>query len=261
MGGAQPLAATMNGGVFLGVEVDPHRARSGASRRATSTSSRKDLDEALALVDATRRPEAGAGPSRVIGNAAEVFPELVPARRQARSRHRPDLRARSAQRLRPRGPVARARRRSCARRDPKELRRRAPAIDGRRTCRRCSTSKARAATSSTTATTSARRRKVAGVRERLRLPRLRARVHPAAVLRGQGPVPLGGALGRSRGHPPHRPRGAGAVPAEEVAAALARAGAASGSRSRACPRASAGWATASATRRAWCSTSWCARAR
>ena len=41
----------------------------------------------------------------------------------------------------------------------------------------------------------------AGRRQRLRLPGLRARVHPAAVLRGQGPVPLGRALRRSGGHP------------------------------------------------------------
>ena len=46
-----------------------------------------------------------------------------------------------------------------------------------------------------------------GRRRRLRHPRLRARVHPPAVLRGQGPVPLGRALGRSRGHraPPTTP--------------------------------------------------------
>ena len=36
MGGAQPLAVTMNGGVTIGVEVDP-RGRSGASRAATWT--------------------------------------------------------------------------------------------------------------------------------------------------------------------------------------------------------------------------------
>ena len=39
-----------------------------------------------------------------------------------------------------------------------------------------------------------------GVDGRVRYPRLRARIHPAALLRGQGPVPLGGALGRSGRH-------------------------------------------------------------
>ena len=37
-------------------------------------------------------------------------------------------------------------------------------------------------------------------RGRVRVSRLRARVHPAALLRGQGPVPVGGALRRPRGH-------------------------------------------------------------
>ena len=43
-------------------------------------------------------------------------------------------------------------------------------------------------------------------RRRLRDSRLRARVHPPAVLRGQGAVPLGGAVGRSRRHRRHRRR-------------------------------------------------------
>ena len=40
---------------------------------------------------------------------------------------------------------------------------------------------------------------------RLRHPRLRARIHPPAVLRRPRPLPLGRALRRSRGHLPHRP--------------------------------------------------------
>ena len=45
-------------------------------------------------------------------------------------------------------------------------------------------------------------------RQRVRHSGLRARVHPAALLRGQGAVPLGGALRRSGGHPRHRRGGA-----------------------------------------------------
>ena len=49
MGGAQPLAATMNGAAFLGVEVNPprieRRLQTGYLDRMTT-----DLDEALALV-------------------------------------------------------------------------------------------------------------------------------------------------------------------------------------------------------------------
>jgi urocanate hydratase len=75
MGGAQPLAATLNGAAFLGVEVDEPRVD---RRLATRYCDRKthDLDEALAwIADArdARRPLSVA----LIGNAAEVLPELV----------------------------------------------------------------------------------------------------------------------------------------------------------------------------------------
>ena len=63
----------------------------------------------------------------------------------------------------------------------------------------------RAPSCSTTATTIRREAENAG-RRRLRLSRLRPRVHPAALLRGAGAVPLGGALRRSRGHLRDRPR-------------------------------------------------------
>ena len=75
MGGAQPLAATMAGAAFLGVEVDPKRIekrlRTGYCDRVSY-----DLDEALSLVeDAARRGQAlSVG---LVGNCAEVLPELV----------------------------------------------------------------------------------------------------------------------------------------------------------------------------------------
>ena len=75
MGGAQPLAATMAGAVFLGVEIDPERIRkrlqTGYCDRISS-----DLNEALSLVEgAARRGEAlSVG---LVGNCAEVLPELV----------------------------------------------------------------------------------------------------------------------------------------------------------------------------------------
>ena len=75
MGGAQPLAVTMNGGVALVVEVDGTRI---ARRLATRyVDERCDtLDAALARVDECRRQ----GVARSIaleGNAAEMLPELV----------------------------------------------------------------------------------------------------------------------------------------------------------------------------------------
>jgi urocanate hydratase len=75
MGGAQPLAATMNGAVFLGVEVDETRI---AKRVATGYCDRltRDLEEALRWVAAARdaREALSVG---LVGNAAEVLPELV----------------------------------------------------------------------------------------------------------------------------------------------------------------------------------------
>jgi urocanate hydratase len=75
MGGAQPLAATMNGAVFLGVEVDPARIRrrvdSGyCDRMATS------LDEALDLVNEALRTKTALSVG-LVGNCAEVLPEMV----------------------------------------------------------------------------------------------------------------------------------------------------------------------------------------
>ncbi|MGH9169816.1 MAG: urocanate hydratase [Acidimicrobiales bacterium] len=77
MGGAQPLAVTMNGGVAVCVEVDPLRAERRLQTRyvdAVVTST----DEAVALAtDAARdrRPLSVA----LIGNAAEVLPQLLAA--------------------------------------------------------------------------------------------------------------------------------------------------------------------------------------
>jgi urocanate hydratase len=75
MGGAQPLAATMNGAAFLGVDVDPHRIE---RRLHTGYLDRMcwHLEEALGLVlEACRHRQAlSVG---LVGNAAEVLPALV----------------------------------------------------------------------------------------------------------------------------------------------------------------------------------------
>ena len=75
MGGAQPLAVTMNGGVALVVEVDPQRiARRLAGRYVDEETA--DLDTALARVERWQR-EGTARSIAVLGNAADVLPELV----------------------------------------------------------------------------------------------------------------------------------------------------------------------------------------
>ena len=101
MGGAQPLAATMNGGVLLARRGRPRRASSGGSRRATCDAIAETLDEALARAREARAQRAGRSRSASLGNAADVLPELVAPRRRPRPRHRPDDRARPAERLRP----------------------------------------------------------------------------------------------------------------------------------------------------------------
>src|SRR5205823_8450106 len=73
MGGAQPLAATMNGAAFLGVDVDParieRRLRTGYLDRMS-----RDLDEALGLVLQAKRDRRPLSVG-LVGNAAAVMPE------------------------------------------------------------------------------------------------------------------------------------------------------------------------------------------
>jgi urocanate hydratase len=75
MGGAQPLAATMNGAAFLGIEVNPARVE---RRLQTNYLDRKtdDLDEALGWVQQAKQ-QGQALSVGLVGNAAAVLPELV----------------------------------------------------------------------------------------------------------------------------------------------------------------------------------------
>ncbi len=75
MGGAQPLAITMNGGVGLIVEVDPERARRRLEIGYVDTVV-DDLEEAMTLVEEALNKEE---PKSIglIGNASEIYPELV----------------------------------------------------------------------------------------------------------------------------------------------------------------------------------------
>ena len=75
MGGAQPLAATMNGALFLGVDVDParieKRLKSGYCDKIA-----RSLDEALKLIDAARKDRQAISIG-LVGNCADVLPDLV----------------------------------------------------------------------------------------------------------------------------------------------------------------------------------------
>jgi urocanate hydratase len=75
MGGAQPLAATMNGAVMLAVEVDPHRIERRLETRYLDVAT-ESLDEALAKVDEARGAKRALSVG-LVGNCADVIPELA----------------------------------------------------------------------------------------------------------------------------------------------------------------------------------------
>lgn len=77
MGGAQPLAVTMNGGVALVIECDPARAKRRVHDRYLDEIA-TDLDDAVRRVTAAKR-ERKALSVGLIGNAAEVLPQLLAA--------------------------------------------------------------------------------------------------------------------------------------------------------------------------------------
>ena len=75
MGGAQPLAATMNGGAFLGVDVDESRIRRRVETGYCDGLSR-DLDDALRQVTQAQRDQRPLSVG-LVGNIAEVLPAMV----------------------------------------------------------------------------------------------------------------------------------------------------------------------------------------
>ncbi len=87
MGGAQPLAATMAGASLLGVECQPSRIE---RRLATGYLDKKatTIDEAIAIIEAAHA-KGEAVSVGLLGNAAEVFPELA-KRAKTDKKYRPD---------------------------------------------------------------------------------------------------------------------------------------------------------------------------
>ena len=83
MGGAQPLAATMNDGICLAVDVDPSRVQRRLETRYVDKST-TSIDEALAWCEDAKRRGAALSIG-LVGNCADVLPELV------RRAFRPDV--------------------------------------------------------------------------------------------------------------------------------------------------------------------------
>ena len=75
MGGAQPLAATMAGASLLAVECQPSRIEMRLKTGYLDAQA-KDLDDALKMIEESCRAKKPLSVG-VLGNAAEIFPELV----------------------------------------------------------------------------------------------------------------------------------------------------------------------------------------
>ena len=75
MGGAQPLAATLNGAAFLGVDVDESRIQKRIDTGYCDVMTH-DLDEALHLVLEAKQTKTDKSVG-LVGNAADVLPEIL----------------------------------------------------------------------------------------------------------------------------------------------------------------------------------------
>jgi len=75
MGGAQPLAVTLNGGVAICVEVDPERIQRRLEHRYLDVRA-ANLDDALKLALEAKKAKRAVSIG-VLGNAAEIFPEVA----------------------------------------------------------------------------------------------------------------------------------------------------------------------------------------
>jgi urocanate hydratase len=218
MGGAQPLAVTMNGGVALVVEVDPHRIeRRLATRTWTSAPPRSTRRwpassawRATAWPDRSRSRERRrrAPGTRARGVVPDVVTDQTSAHDALNGYVPNGLTLAEADALR--SPIP-----------PSTSRAMAAMADHVRAM----LALRRAGAVTFDYGNNIRAQAQAGRGRRLRHPRLRARVHPAALLRGQGAVPLGGAVGRSGRHRRHRRPGArdvrrrrGAVPLDPAGA-------------------------------------------
>ena len=221
MGGAQPLAATMAGACFLGIDVDPRRIE----KRVESgycDSIAASIEEALKQIAAGAKGQGAARSIGLVGNAADVLPELL--RRgvipdiltDQTSAHDPlngyvpnGMTLEEALALR--------------RNNSDEYVARSMETMGRHVeamlafqRQGCCGLRLRQQPEN--------KRKAGRRRQRLRYPRLRAGIHPPFVLRGQGAVPLGGAVGRCGRHSQDRPVGVVAVPGRRITQAVDSAG-------------------------------------
>ena len=220
--------------------------RQAARDAATAIARRTSLDEALAWIDeaharAARRSRSGwsAMPPTCCPSscARGVVPDVLTDQTSAHD---------MLERLRARRACRSSEALALRARDPGEYVAALDRIGRRARARDARAAGARARSRSTTATTFAPSRSTPAWTNAFDIPGLRSGVHAPAVLRGEGSVPLGRALRRSRGHRTHRRARARALPARRASRAAGSRSRASGSHFRGCRRASAGWGRASA---------------
>ncbi len=190
MGGAQPLAVTMNDGVAICVDVDPSRIQRRIDQGYLDVAA-ADFEDAIRLAveakDARRALSIG-----LLGNCAEVVPNLlerdvpIDIVTDQTSAHDPLS-------YLPVG-IAFEDWQTYAETKPEEFTSRGAGVDGAAR-RRHGRVHGQGGRGLRLRQLDPRRGQDGGLRAGLRVPRVRAGLHPAAVLRGQGPVPLGGALG------------------------------------------------------------------
>ena len=208
MGGAQPLA------------VDDERRRR-AGRRSRSAADRAPPGDALPRRErptastkrSTRVDALDARRRRRARSACAATPPTC-CRSWSRRGITPDVltdqtSAHDAlERLRARTACRSTRRSRLRERNPRRVHRAVDGGDGRARARDAARCRQRGAVTFDYGNNIRAQARQAGVADAFDIPGLRAGVHPAAVLRRQGTVPLGGAVGRSGRHPRHRRRGA-----------------------------------------------------
>ena len=220
MGGAQPLAVTMNDGVAICVEVDPSRIERRIKTRYLDRET-DSVDEALRWAEdakAAREPLS----IGLLGNCAEVEPDLL-ARGPARDR--PDQTSAHD----PLGgyvPAEMSFEEAAALRDsdPEEYERRSFASMARHVEAMVGFLDA----GSVVFDYGNNLRAGAGPAASTRVRGVRPGVRAPDVLRGQGAVPVGRAVRRPGGHREDGPRRRRAVPGRRAPASLARHGAGAG---------------------------------
>ena len=254
MGGAQPLAVTMNDGVVLCVEIDAHRIRRRLETRYLDEQA-DGVDDAVARCLAAKA-DGRALSVGLLGNAADLLPRLLEAGFEA------DIVTDQTSAHDPLGGYVPDRMsleaaEDCGATTPTSTSAaRAPRWP--RTARRWWASRTAAPRSSTTATRCARRRSSAASSARSTTPASCPPTCGRCSARGRDRS----AGWRCRAIPPTSRPPTGRRSRSSPTTSGSRAGSsrrASGSRSRACPRASAGSATASGAGSGCASTRWCAR--